>query len=80
MVETLETSIRASTGLELAWVSSAPEEMQSQMKAQLGLHKEQELVQMLQATMRTICLWQRKELFDTEEHTRRERKRAARLH
>ena len=79
MVNTFMMSVRDNTAQELRWLASAPGEMQGQMKAQLELQKEMELVQMLQRTFSAVCGWQKKEeMFSSERTATRTRTRYAR--
>ncbi|MBN1206303.1 MAG: hypothetical protein JXB05_15405 [Myxococcaceae bacterium] len=61
MVSTFMSGVRATTGQELKWLASAPVELQRQMRVQIELQKEQELVQMLVRTFDAICGWQKEE-------------------
>lgn len=54
MVSTIAGGIRANTSQEQAWLANAPPEMQDQMKAQITMQKEQELIQALAQAMKQI--------------------------
>jgi hypothetical protein len=54
MVSTITGGVRANTAQEENWLKSAPKEMQDQMKAQITMQKEQELIQMLAQAMKQI--------------------------
>jgi hypothetical protein len=62
MVSTFLQGVRATTGQEIKWLASAPPEMQGQMRAQIELQKEQELVLMLARTFSALCGWQKDEM------------------
>lgn len=61
MVSTFMEGVRATTRQELNWLASAPVELQEQLRAQIELQKEQELVQMLVRTFDAITGWQKEE-------------------
>lgn len=54
MVSTISGSVRANTAQENKWIASAPPEMQDQMKSQILMQKEQELIQMLAQAMKQL--------------------------
>ncbi|HYI00157.1 hypothetical protein [Hyalangium sp.] len=54
MVSTIAGGVRANTSQEQAWLASAPPEMQEQMRSQITMQKEQELIQALAQAMKQI--------------------------
>jgi hypothetical protein len=52
LVTAINNGIRANTQQENQWLASAPPEMQAQMRSQILMQKEQELVQMVIQAMK----------------------------
>jgi hypothetical protein len=52
LVNSISAGVRANTQLENQWLANAPPEMQAQMRSQILMQKEQELVQMLVQAMK----------------------------
>ncbi len=54
VVSGVSGGIRGNTASENQWISSAPPEMQGQMKAQLEMQKMQEMVQLITQMMKAM--------------------------
>ncbi len=54
MVSSVTSMVCNNTAQETKWLASAPPEMQGQMKAQIEMQKEQELIQMLAQAMKQL--------------------------
>jgi hypothetical protein len=52
VVSSINNGVRANTAMENQWIANAPPEMQAQMRSQIAMQKEQELVQMLAQAMK----------------------------
>jgi hypothetical protein len=52
LVSAISNGVRANTQQENQWLANAPPEMQAQMRSQILMQKEQELVQMLVQAMK----------------------------
>lgn len=54
MVSAITSAVRANTAQENKWIASAPPELQEQLKSQILMQKEQELMQMLAQAMKQV--------------------------